>query len=87
MPNGYFLEGFVFFEDAKDNTKEVNMAFSGFKGKWANVPLWEKSAFRTLIDEIKSDVLTIDQLISFTESADGVALFGAQRAGEYHPDQ
>ena len=44
----------------------------------------EKSAFRTLIDEIKSDVLTIDQLISFTESANGVALFGAQRAGEYH---
>ena len=44
----------------------------------------EKSAFRTLIDEIKSDVLTIDQVISFTGSADGVALFGAQRAGEYH---
>ena len=45
MPNGYFLEGFVFFEDAKDNTKEVSMAFSGFKGKWANVPLWEKSVY------------------------------------------
>ena len=44
----------------------------------------EKSAFRTLIDEIKSDVLTIDQLISFTESPDGAALFGAQRAGEYN---
>ena len=42
----------------------------------------EKSAFRTLIDEIKSDVLTIDQLISFTESPDGTAVFGAQKAGE-----
>ncbi|MFT4445672.1 S8 family serine peptidase [Parvimonas sp. G1967] len=45
MPNGYFLEGFVFFEDAKDNTKEVSIAFSGFKGKWANVPLWEKPVY------------------------------------------
>ena len=44
----------------------------------------EKSAFRALTDEIKSDVLTIDQLISFTESPDGVALFSAQRAGEYN---
>ena len=44
----------------------------------------EKSAFQGLIDEIKSDVLTIDQVISFTESPDGVALFGAQRAGEYN---
>lgn len=42
----------------------------------------EKSAFRTLIDEIKSDVLTIDQLIGFTESPDGTAVFGAQKAGE-----
>ena len=44
----------------------------------------EKSAFRALTDEIKSDVLTIDQLISFTESPDGTTLFGAQRAGEYN---
>ena len=51
MPNGYFLEGFVFFEDAKDNTKEVSMAFSGFKGKWANVPLWEKSVYDFNLDK------------------------------------
>lgn len=42
----------------------------------------EKSAFRTLMDEIKSDVLTIDQLIGFTESPDGTVVFGAQKAGE-----
>ena len=34
------------------------------------------------MDEIKSDVLTIDQLIGFTESPDGTAVFGAQKAGE-----
>ena len=45
MPNGYFLEGFVFFEDAKDGGKEVSIAFSGFKGKWANLPLWEKPIY------------------------------------------
>ena len=42
----------------------------------------EKSAFRTLVEEIKNDVLTIDRLIGFTGSPDGTALFGAQRAGE-----
>ena len=45
MPNGYFLEGFVFFDDAKDGAKAVSIAFSGFKGKWANVPLWEKPVY------------------------------------------
>ena len=42
----------------------------------------EKSAFRTLIDEIKSDVLTIDQLIGFTNSPDGVKVFGEKKAQE-----
>ena len=40
----------------------------------------EKSAFRTLVDEIKSDVLTIDQLISFTDSPGGIAAFGEKKA-------
>ncbi len=40
----------------------------------------EKSTFRALIEEIKSDVLTIDQLISFTESPEGVAVFGEKKA-------
>ena len=40
----------------------------------------EKSAFRALIEEIKSDELTIDQLISFTESPEGVAVFGEKKA-------
>ena len=42
----------------------------------------EKSVFQMLVEEIKSDVLTIDQLIGFTGSADGAALFGAQKAEE-----
>ena len=40
----------------------------------------EKSTFRALIEEIKSDVLTIDQLISFTESPEGVSVFGEKKA-------
>ena len=58
--------------------------YEGLKAKAAVDTPQEKSAFRALTDEIKSDVLTIDQLISFTESPDGTALFGAQRAGEYN---
>ena len=42
----------------------------------------EKSAYQTLIAEVRSDVLTIDQLISFTESPDGAAVFGARQAGD-----
>ena len=44
----------------------------------------EKSSFHVLLEEIKSDMLTIDQVISFTGSPDGAALLGAQKAGEYH---
>ena len=44
----------------------------------------EHASFHTLVEELKGDVLTIDQVISFTESPDGIALFGAQRAGEYN---
>ena len=33
----------------------------------------EQSAYRALLEEIRSDVLTIDQLISFTGSPDGTA--------------
>ena len=39
----------------------------------------EKPAYLALIEEIKSDVLTIDQLIGFTESPEGVAVFGAAK--------
>ena len=42
----------------------------------------EKSAFRTLIDEIKSDVLTIDQVIGFMDSPEGVKIFGEKKAQE-----
>jgi len=68
---------------------EAPMTYEGLKEKadaflGAVDTAEEKSAFRALIEEIKSDVLTIDQVISFTESPDGIALFGAQRAEEYN---
>ena len=40
----------------------------------------EKSAFRSLIEEIKVDVTTIDELIRLTESPEGIALFGEKKA-------
>ena len=40
----------------------------------------EKPAYAALIEEIKSDVLTIDQLIGFTDSPEGVAVFGEKKA-------
>lgn len=44
----------------------------------------EKPLFRVLIEEVKRDVLTIDQLIHFTGSPDGVAAFGEKKATELH---
>lgn len=40
----------------------------------------EKSAYAALIEEIKGDVLTIDQLIGFTDSPEGAAVFGEKKA-------
>ena len=63
---------------------EAPMTYEGLKEK-ANVFLGavdtaeEKTSFYALLEEIKSDVLTIDQLISFTESPDGVAVFGEKK--------
>lgn len=45
MPNGYFLEGFVFFKDANDNQDVISIPFSGLKGNWQNLPLWEKPIY------------------------------------------
>ena len=39
----------------------------------------EKSSFHALLDEIKSDMLTIDQLISFVDSPEGEEGEGAGR--------
>ena len=64
---------------------EAPMTYEGLKEKadaflGAVDTAEEKSAFRALIEEIKSDGLTIDQLISFTESPEGVAVFGEKKA-------
>ena len=40
----------------------------------------EKQRFRALVEELKNDMLTIDQLISFTDSPDGIAAFGEKKA-------
>lgn len=42
----------------------------------------EKPMFYTLIEEIKADVTTIDELIRLTESPEGIALFGEKKAGK-----
>ena len=42
----------------------------------------EHASFHTLVEELKGDVLTIDQLIGFTNSPDGVKVFGEKKAQE-----
>ncbi len=42
----------------------------------------EHAAFHTLVEELKGDVLTIDQVIGFMDSPDGVKVFGEKKAQE-----
>lgn len=47
MPNGYFLEGYVFFESERGN-RNVNIPFVGFKGSWGNLSVIEPSIYDML---------------------------------------
>ena len=42
----------------------------------------EHASFHTLVEELKGDVLTIDQVIGFMDSPEGVKVFGEKKAQE-----
>ena len=42
----------------------------------------EHASFHTLVEELKGDVLTIDQVIGFMDSPEGVKIFGEKKAQE-----
>ena len=42
----------------------------------------EQASFHTLVEELKGDVLTIDQVIGFMDSPEGVKVFGEKKAQE-----
>lgn len=42
----------------------------------------EHASFHKLVEELKGDVLTIDQVIGFMDSPDGVKVFGEKKAQE-----
>jgi len=46
MRNGYFLEGFVFFKDAKTQKDEVSIPYIGFKGHYQDLPGIEKPVYK-----------------------------------------
>ncbi|WP_462273759.1 S8 family serine peptidase [Filifactor alocis] len=47
MPNGFFLEGYVFFE-ATDGGESVNLPYVGFRGNWENLDVIENSIYDLL---------------------------------------
>ena len=51
MKNGYFLEGFVFFKDAKTKKDLVSLPYIGFKGKYQDLPGIEKPIYAFTGDE------------------------------------
>ena len=46
----------------------------------------EHASFHKLVEELKGDVLTIDQVIGFMDSPDGVKVFGEKKAQELGED-
>lgn len=42
MPNGYYLEGFVFFNSLTDGQPDISIPFVGFRGVWNDIPVLEK---------------------------------------------
>ena len=42
----------------------------------------ERASFHKLVEELKGDVLTIDQVIGFMDSPEGVKVFGEKKAQE-----
>lgn len=51
MKNGYFLEGFVFFKDAKTKKDLVSLPYIGFKGQYQDLPGIEKPIYAFTGDE------------------------------------
>lgn len=48
MPNGFFLEGFVFFEPKNASESKISVPFVGFKGDWAKLPVIDPSIYHHL---------------------------------------
>lgn len=45
MPNGYFLEGYVFFESTGHTNADLSVPFVGFKGSWEDLSVIEDSIY------------------------------------------
>lgn len=49
MPNGFFLEGYVFFKEktdgSRENHPEISIPFVAFRGNWKDIPVIEKSIY------------------------------------------
>ncbi|MGP1567284.1 MAG: S8 family serine peptidase [Peptoanaerobacter stomatis] len=45
MPNGFFLEGFVFFENS-DSEQNISIPFVGFRGTWEKLQIIEDSIYK-----------------------------------------
>ncbi|MDO5063095.1 MAG: S8 family serine peptidase [Peptostreptococcaceae bacterium] len=48
MPNGFFLEGFVFFVPKTSSEATISVPFVGFKGDWAKIPVIDPSIYHHL---------------------------------------
>lgn len=48
MPNGFFLEGFVFFEPKVQSEANISVPFVGFKGDWGTIPVIDPSIYHHL---------------------------------------
>ncbi|MBL6537679.1 S8 family serine peptidase [Streptococcus suis] len=91
MPNGYYLEGFVRFQDDVDKLDLVSIPFVGFRGQFQNLAVLEKSIydmaegekpFYSEKDFTPSGHLAVDEKNFFTGLLTGKAEFNHE-TGEH----
>lgn len=67
MPNGYFVEGFVVFEDVTGKEATVSIPFAGFKGSWEELPVLEPAIYDRVYDDGQKKPFWYDPILGPAE--------------------
>lgn len=64
MPNGYFLEGYVFFESDLEY-QSISVPFVGFKGEWESVPVIDPSIYDHLEKGTRPYYYSVSNVVNY----------------------
>lgn len=73
------VQSMIAAQSCYEGLKKVGQAWLDAVGTDTEAAAWE-----ALVKEAKADIITVNQLIAFTASPDGIALFGSELAEQLH---